>query len=243
MDDDLDVLWARWHANPSSRNEAAVVRAAQPVVRMAVRSLRFGPEHDEDDLLAMGQFGLLDALRGGVYDPQKGKFGPFVGDCVKRHVRNEVRDVVGPRVKRWSQQRLTELSRAETDLEVQLHRPPTDEEVAGRLGVTVERVGHLRRRALASRMAASLTPEMEGERAPDVDETMEAGAGLDFEQMRLLLGPALEELEGADRIVIALYYVYGKTMPQIARETGIAVSMVSKIRDRAVRRVVQQIVG
>lgn len=239
---ELDDLWARWSANPTPRNEAAVVEAAQPVVRMAVRSLRLGAEHEDDDLMAMGQLGLLDALRGGVYDPEKGGFGPFVGDCVKRRVRDEVRDVVGPRVKRWSQQRITELNRAETDLEGQLHRPPTDQELAGRLQVTEERVAHLRRRALEAQVV-SLTDGMEGGRGPDVDEAMEAGAGLDFRRMHAVLSEALEDLEGADRIVIALYYVYGKTMPQIARELGIAVSMVSKIRDRAVRRVVQQIVG
>lgn len=239
---DLDDLWARWHANPTSRNEAAVVEAAQAEVRMAVKSLNLSGEHEEEDLMAMGQLGLLDALRNGKYDPAKGRFGQFLGDCVKNRVRNEVRDVVGRPVKRWSQQRLTELSRAEAELEVKLHRPPTDQEVAGQLGVTEKRVVHLRRRALASKVVP-LGPEMEGGRAPDVDEVMEAGAGLDFEQMHAVLGSALEELEGADRIVIALYYVYGMTMPQIAKEVGIAVSMVSKIRDRAVKRVIQQIVG
>lgn len=247
MTEELDTLWERWHARPSPATEAALVAAAQPVVRSAVKSLRklrfaVADQHDLEDLIGMGQVGLLSAIRDGRYDPAKGKFASYVSDRVRSAVRDSVRDEVGPMVKRWSQQQLTELARAEAVLEDRLHRPATDQEVAGYMRVTEDRVAYLRKQAVAVKLVA-LTPEMDGGRAPDADERVDAGQALDFATMHRLLSEAIEQLSGADRLVITLYYVHGMSMPAIAKEIGIAVSMVSKIRDRALTKVVDAVLG
>jgi RNA polymerase primary sigma factor len=101
------------------------------------------------DLISEGNLGLLRAVEG--YDPKRGiRFSTYASYWVKRSIRMALLDSARTvRVPAYAVRLLVRWRRAATELKAELHRNPTEEEVAGRLGVRrksvcIERASQLR---------------------------------------------------------------------------------------------------
>lgn len=101
------------------------------------------------DLISEGNVGLLRAVED--YDPDRNtRFSTYASYWIKKSIRRALIETSRTvRVPAYAAKLLSQWHRAVTELKKELHRTPTDEEVAGRLGVKrkpgcVEKASRLR---------------------------------------------------------------------------------------------------
>ena len=108
-----------------------------PLVKYVAGRLGSGlPAHvEEEDLVSYGLLGLIGAIE--RYDPDRDvKFETYAIARIKGAIIDELRSLDW--VPRSVRARAREIERAIAQLEAKLRRPPTDEEIAKQVGITVE---------------------------------------------------------------------------------------------------------
>lgn len=194
-----------------------------------------------NDLVQVAFEGLLLALE--RFEPERGV--PFVGfatptivGCLKRHYRDSGWLL---RVPRRVHELVAPARRASDDLWGELGRQPTSVEVAARLGVDVEDL-LLAEEAAHARSTTSLSMPAD----PDEPGPLEPGvvdAGFARAENSMALQQALEELSEADRELLQLYYVEGRSQCEIAERLGVSQMQVSRLLDSDIRRLRSWLMG
>src|SRR5579871_4619248 len=140
MDDTDDVtaisgLWAEYKANNSRDARDRLILHYSPLVKYVAGRLSVGlPQNvEQSDLVSYGIFGLIDAIE--KFDPARGyKFETYAIARIKGAILDELRSIDW--VPRSVRAKARSLEAAYAKLEAQLHRTPTDEELAAELEVT-----------------------------------------------------------------------------------------------------------
>jgi len=132
-----------------------------------------------------------------------------------------------------------------TQLENRLSRAPTDEEVAGELGVDVDEFQDILSQISCASIVAldefwdssgsgqdrvSLIDTLQDTDAPDPSRAYHVQA------LKETLVEAIERLPERERIVIGLYYYEGLTLKEIGEILGVTESRVSQLHTKAVLR-------
>ncbi|HEX2729892.1 MAG TPA: FliA/WhiG family RNA polymerase sigma factor [Rubrobacteraceae bacterium] len=195
---------------------------------------------DQQDFLAWGILGLLSAIR--TYDPGRGaKFESYAMSKIRWSILDEFRkeDWVPRRVRSHIQQ--TEI--AKVKITQQLRRPPTEEELARSVGVSVEK--HRSMLEQYSRAAVwSLEARIESEdgAGSQYGELVEDGAATDPQdevernETRSRLVDALERLAERERLVATFYFYEGLTLKEIGKAMNLTEGRISQILRRALER-------
>ena len=193
-----------------------------------IASRYLGRGIDRDDLVQVARLGLVKAVRRfrpGLGQSFAGFAAPTISGEIKRHFRDAGWMVRPPR-------RLQELGvrmrEAEKDLEQNLHRRPTPEEIAAALGVDETQV-RAAREAASSFHALSLDvpagpeqPTMEVA-PPESDDPFTAVDD------NAWLQEALSGLTDRERLVLRLRFVDVLTQSDIADQIGVSQMQVSRI--------------
>jgi len=188
-----------------------------------------------DDVLQAAYLGLVKAVR--RFDGEHGKdflsFAvPTISGEVKRHFRDCGWTVRPPRRIQELQSRISAIN---ADLSQQLHRSPTPDEVADRLGVSVDEVVE----ALAA--DGCFTPTSLDKRLGEDDGTTLGDllgvddADLSRTEAHVALIPLVRGLAPRDRHIVTLRFFYGWTQEQIARDIGVTQMQVSRLLARILR--------
>jgi RNA polymerase sigma factor FliA len=130
-------LWRRYKEAGDELARERLVLAYAPLVKFVAGRMATGlPAHvEETDLISYGLFGLIDAIE--RFDPDRAiKFETFALARIKGSILDELRSLDW--VPRSVRARAREIERANARLEHQLHRAPTDGEMADALGTTVD---------------------------------------------------------------------------------------------------------
>lgn len=192
-----------------------------------------------DDIINEGILTLLRAID--KFDPDKGvKFETYVS----KRIRGMVVDLA--RKQDWMprniRQRGKEIEAAIQELSAQLGRYPTEGEVAGRLGVSVERyqkdaasvaLSHML--SLEALMDARETEGSQFEPA-STDEYSQPEAALQEQEMRLMLARGIEGLRPNEQIVLSLYYEKNLHLKEIAQVMELSEARISQIHSRAIQK-------
>ena len=210
-----------------------------PMVRQVLAGVAAHyPRHaDREELAQAATLGLVEAAA--RYDAARGV--PFDRWAALR-IRGAIVDAVramdfAPRMLR-SAARNAESARA--DLETELGRSVTDEEVAAKLGMSTEELS-----ALQGRVHRALVLSLDA-RAGDADgDGVTLGSSL-VDEVTLMPEEVLEQRETAryvkdalaclpDRLrtVVSGYFLEGRTSAEIAEELGVTESRVSQLRSEA----------
>lgn len=238
---DIDELWRDYVRSPSRALRDRLVLHYAPLVKYVAGRVGTGlPTHiDTGDLIGSGVFGLVDAIE--KFDPDRGwKFETYAMQRIRGAILDDLRsqDWV-PRVVR---SRAREVERALERLGGQLHRTPTDVELADELGYTVSELrdlyGQLRLTSVvaleeligAGRDSGSLVDAL-----PD-DDAIDPVSVLVDRDNRRQLADAIAQLAERDRIVVSLYYFESLTLAEIGKVLGVTESRVSQLHTRAVLR-------
>lgn len=210
---------------------ALVKRAAARIASRLPRHLRL------DDLYSAGLLGYLAAVED--YDPDRGvSFSAYAIHRVRGAIFDELRRLDW--VPRGVRDRIRHTERAIDTLCQRLDRQPTDEEIAGELGVDVEvyRSGLADGVTLVS-LSAPAAPDGEGAALVDYVRDSQAAdplRALAEEERREILGRLVDTLPPRERQVLALYYHEELTMREVGTVLGVTESRVSQMHSSAVHR-------
>ncbi len=216
-----------------------VVLEHLPLVRaIAVRVHDNLPVHvDLDDLIHAGIMGLFDAAT--KFDHDKNvTFSSYAKHRIKGAILDSLRQLDW--ASRDLRRRHKQVESVTRDLVAELQRNPTEEEIAGKMGVDVDRwrqmMIDLRNVGLVS--ASTRTHESEDMPAPDYPTSPDhhPDSICAREELKGMLATALHTLPERYQRVVLLYYSNELTMKEIGNLLGINESRVSQIHKAALEK-------
>ena len=234
------ICWE--HRMDKKTREELVRRHAGLVKLIASRIAGHLPEHvDREDLYSAGILGLLKAID--RYDPDRGvKFETYATPLI----RGEIMEAL--RAKDWAprtiRRRAREVAEAVARLESRLGRPPTSEEIAAELGVSIEEYERiLRDTSQAALMSFEEVFSVDDEDnngtrqvEPPSDPADDPLAVLEQQELKRIIAEAVENLPEREKLVVALYYQEGMTLKEIGEVLSVTESRVCQIHSQAMAR-------
>ena len=192
-----------------------------------------------DDIVSEGILTLLSSID--KFDPEKGiKFETYVA----KRIRGMVIDLARKQdwLPRNIRQRAKEIDSAVSHLANELGRFPTDQEVAGHLGIPTDKY-----QKEAARVALSNTlsldalmdaRDLEGHRfeVSTEDPTVQPETVLEEQELQETLAQGISELQENEQIVLSLYYEKNLHMKEIAQVMGVSEPRISQIHSRAIQK-------
>jgi RNA polymerase sigma factor FliA len=145
--------------------------------------------------------------------------------------------------------RAREIERAISQLEARLHRPPSDEEIAKQVGITVEEIeASLTDISRSSIAALDELWTAGGDRIALIEtiEDTEAPAperSLAETELREALREATARLPEREKLVVGLYYYNELTLREIGEVLGVTEGRVSQLHTKAVLRLKAAVSG
>lgn len=197
---------------------------------------------EQADLVSYGMFGLIDAIE--KYETDRAvKFETYASSRVRGAIIDELRAIDW--IPRSVRTKARAVDRAFAELEGELRRAPTEEEVAARLEIGVGELRAVFTQLSTVNVAAldeligagaergdslSLLDTLEDPSAVDPEGSVEA------QETRVLLSRAIERLGEREKIVLVLYYYEGMTLAEIGRVLGVTESRISQMHTAAMLR-------
>jgi RNA polymerase sigma factor for flagellar operon FliA len=249
--DDTGVLWREFQRTRDKEVRDRLILTYAPLVKFVAGRLGSGlPAHvDENDLVSYGLLGLIGAIE--RYDPDRDvKFETYAIARIKGSIIDELRAMDW--VPRSVRSRAREIERAIAQLEAQLHRAPTDEEIAQKLGLTSEELDEsltdISRTSIAALDELWTMASGSGDQIALIDtiedtQGPEPQAALDQTELREALGEAIARLPEREKVVITLYYYEELTLREIGEVLGVTESRVSQLHTKAILRLKARLSG
>lgn len=247
---DTQGLWLEYRRTQDKAIRDRLILTYAPLVKYVAGRLGSGlPAHvDEGDLVSYGLLGLISAIE--RYDPARDiKFETYAIARIKGAIIDELRALDW--VPRSVRSRAREIERAIGELEAKLGTAPTDEQIAEKIGITVEELGDSLTDISRSSIAALdelWSVSGEGDQVSLMD-TIEDTTGprpaeaLDETEMREALAEAIARLPEREKLVVTLYYYEELTLREIGEVLGVTESRVSQLHTKAILRLKARLAG
>ncbi len=246
----LTVMWERYVVCDQSKRPALrreLIEAYAPLARYVVdrMNIKPGPALGPDDLLSQALVGLIDAVD--RFDPGRGiKFETYAYHRIRGSVMDMLRDMDW--LPRSVRQRESDLTSAYSRLLGASGCPPSDEQLAEALGITVSELDDTAH-GLALQSMQSLDEVVSGQ-SRDAQGWDDATLGdsvadksvllpedhVESQAERDLLAKAIQVLPDSERAVISLYYHEGLALKEIGKVLGVTESRVCQIHGKALLR-------
>jgi RNA polymerase sigma factor FliA len=241
---ELRDLWRRYKEEGDDSARERLVVAYSPLVKFVAGRLGAGlPSHvDDADLISYGLIGLIGAIE--RFEPERGiKFETFAMTRIRGAVIDELRSLDW--VPRSVRSRAREIEAAQSKLEHELQRAPSDAELAAKLGLSEDELqtslleianssiyalDELWSISDASGDQVSLLDTISDPRADDPQESLASS------EIKDALTEAVAGLPEREQLVVALYYYENLTLREIGEVLGVTESRVSQLHTKAVMR-------
>jgi RNA polymerase sigma factor for flagellar operon FliA len=218
-----------------------ILRRHLPLVRRVVQRLaaRKPPHIELDDLVSWGIVGLLDAIT--KYDPKKeASFSTYAQFRIRGAVLDHLRSLDW--VPRSVRQKASLIEKVAHGLEGTLGRPPTEEEIAADLGMSLDayqelltRVGEMTLFSIEDLGFRNGEERFKLEQRLEDDELDPLGALLTRERVGLVAA-AIKHLPEREQLVVTLYYHEELTMKEVGAVLRLTESRVSQLHSQAMLR-------
>jgi RNA polymerase sigma factor for flagellar operon FliA len=240
---ELRELWRRYKEQGDERARERLVVAYSPLVKFIAGRMASGlPSHvEEADLISYGLLGLIGAIERFDLDREI-KFETFAVARVKGAIIDELRLLDW--VPRSVRARARDVEKAYAELEAELQRVPTDEEIAAKLGMDRDEFNtSLLEIANSSVLALDdlwTFADPDGGGGISVLDTIHDPNALDpaaeaqAAEVKDRLADAIESLPERERLVVALYYYENLTLREIGEVLEVTESRVSQLHTKAV---------
>jgi RNA polymerase sigma factor FliA len=237
-------MWRRYKDSGDTHARERLVLAYSPLVKYVAGRMASGlPAHvEESDLISYGLLGLISAIE--RFDPSREiKFETFAVTRIKGSIIDELRSLDW--VPRSVRAKAREIEKANAKLEHQLHRAPTDAEVAAELEMSVEDFQDALTRISNSSVIALdelwTLSDASGDQVSLLDtiqdpDAVDPAAALDVTETKDRLAEAIARLPEREKLVVALYYYENLTLREIGEVLGVTESRVSQLHTKAVLR-------
>lgn len=239
---DRDELWRRYSATKDSEARAELIEEYLGLVYdIAQKMARRMPDTVElSELVSAGSIGLMKAI-----DSYNERLGFAFSTYAVPRIRGAILDDLRSRdhASRSNRKHEREIMEAKDALRQSLGREPLDTEVAGFLGVDLDRYW-----AWCDDIAARDHVSLDGKASSGEDDdslsyrdivpdndTEDPSSRLEGESVNQILRDAISELPHQERLVLALYYYEELKLSEIGRALELTESRISQIRSKAVR--------
>ncbi len=248
--DEIQTLWTDFRQTGDQNARDRLILNYSPLVKYVAGRLGAGlPAHvEESDLVSYGLIGLIGAIE--RFDPTREiKFETFAISRIRGAIIDELRALDW--VPRSVRSRAREIERAIGQLEAQLHRAPTDEEIAKKLDITFdeleESLDEISRSSIVA-LDELWTVTSTGDQISLID-TLEDPDSIDPQrnltdiELRQAIAEAISSLPEREKIVVTLYYYEELTLREIGDVLGVTESRVSQLHTKAMLRLRGHLAG
>jgi len=238
----LRDLWQTFKATADASLRERLILHYSPLVKYVAGRVGVGlpPNIEQADLVSYGIFGLIDAIE--KFDLERAiKFETYAISRIRGAIIDELRAIDWiPRSVRF---KAREVEKAYAALEGQLHRTPTESEVAQQMGIKLDDLHAIFSQVSFVNVVAldellnvggekgdklSLVDTLEDTRAEDPVTAFES------EETKYLLAKAINTLPEREKIVVTLYYYEGLTLAEIGQVLGVTESRICQMHTKAV---------
>lgn len=241
---DIKELWLAYKKCPSEKIRNILMENYLHLVRYNAERVhvKLPDEVELDDLMSAGIFGLMDAID--AFDLDRGvKFETYCAPRIRGAILDELRSMDW--VPRLVRSRAHKLESATKQLEVELGRAPTNEEIARRLKIPMNEFEKIAKDASAVGVVSLSRKWFETDSNKDVSEidVLEDKKGAN--PVREIQRKDLKELitkglSRAERLIIILYYFEEMTMKEIGATLDLSESRVSQMHSSILARLKAQ---
>ena len=248
--EDTKGLWREYRRTNDEKLRDRLILTYAPLVKYVAGRLGSGlPAHvEEGDLVSYGLLGLIGAIE--RYDPDRDvKFETYALSRIKGSIIDELRALDW--VPRSVRARARDIERAVAELEARLGRAPTDDEIAGKLGVTEDELEDSLTEISRSSIAALdelWTVSAGGDQIALIDtiedtQGPEPQSALQQTELREAMADAIARLPEREKLVVTLYYYEELTLREIGEVLGVTESRVSQLHTKAILRLKARLGG
>lgn len=200
-----------------------------------------------DDLISSGVIGLMDAIE--KYDPTRdNKFKTYAEFRIRGAILDELR--AQDWVPRSVRDKAKLLDRTIIELESELGRPPLEEEIAQRLGVSMEEffslLNQVRPVSVLSIDEAATFSNVDKKSILNLLEGCKLSNPynqLSLKVLKQTVTRSIEELPERQRLVLSLYYYEDLNLKEIGRVLRVTESRVSQLHAQAISRLRAKLVA
>ncbi len=198
---------------------------------------------DLNDLISAGVFGLMDAIE--AFDLERGvKFETYCVPRIRGAMLDELRTMDW--VPRLVRSKASKLEAARKEAEAELGRPPSDAEIAKKMGLPMEEYDKHKSEASAVNLVSLNkkwyeTDSYKDVREIDIIEDTKGEDPTDGIQKRDVMKLVTKGLNRNERLIIILYYYEELTMKEIGTTLGLSESRVSQMHSSIVARLKDQL--
>ncbi len=245
IDKQVLALWKKYKRRPDKGLRNQLIEHYLPLVKYNAERIcaKLPDEVELDDLMSAGIFGLIDAID--AFDLDRGvKFETYSATRIRGAILDELRTMDWvPRLVRSRAHKLDAMSK---ELEAELGRIPSEDEIARRMNMSREEFDRLLRDATAVTLVSLNRKYFETDSNKDVREidVLEDKRGRDPVheiQKRDLKDFVTKGLTRAERLIIVLYYYEEMTMKEIGATLDLSESRVSQMHSSILNRLKAQL--
>jgi RNA polymerase sigma factor for flagellar operon FliA len=244
IDRDIPKVWIEYKKTRTEELRNILMENYLHLVRYNAERIhiKLPDEVELDDLMSAGIFGLMDAIA--AFDLDRGvKFETYCAPRIRGAILDELRSMDW--VPRLVRSRSAKMDTAGKQLETELGRAPTNEELASRLGVPMSEFDKMAKDSSAVGVVSLNRKWYETDSNKDVREidVLEDKRGRD--PVREIHRKDLKELitkglSRAERLIIILYYFEEMTMKEIGATLDLSESRVSQMHSSILARLKAQ---
>jgi RNA polymerase sigma factor FliA len=238
-------VWGTYKTTGAREARETLILHYAPLVTMVAARVGAGlpASVEQSDLVSYGMFGLIDAIE--KYETDRAvKFETYASSRVRGAIIDELRAIDW--IPRSVRTKARAVDRAFAELEGELHRAPSEAEVAARLEISVSDL-----RGVFSQLATVNVAALDemvgagterGDALTLLDTLEDTGAedpqgNVEAQETKALLARAIERLGEREKIVLVLYYYENMTLAEIGRVLGVTESRISQMHTAAMLRV------
>jgi RNA polymerase sigma factor for flagellar operon FliA len=240
---DLNEMWADYVRSRSRTIRDSLIENYLYLVRYVAgkMSMSVPPSVEIDDLVSSGVVGLMDAIE--KYDPNRDtKFETYAVSRIRGAIVDDLRSLDW--VPRSVRRKARMLEDAYSNLEGELHRPASDQEISDRLNISADEMRTMTEEVASAGLLSldDFVGNQDGERTTRVIDLVcsksadSPSAPIEVEEMREVLAQSILNLPDKERTVLALYYYEDMTLKEIGRTLGVSESRISQIHTKAMLR-------
>jgi RNA polymerase sigma factor for flagellar operon FliA len=244
MDEKVEErLWLEYRRTKDQKIRETFVIQYSPLVKFVAGKVAVGMPHsvEFDDLVGFGSIGLLDAID--KYDPERGvKFKTYAVTRIRGAIFDELRQIDW--VPRSVRKKAKELEETVANLESQMGRTATDQEIASSMGLDDEEYSKTVMKISATSIVSlnEVWSGVDENEKNSIGDTIESPISLhpdvmvEKEEIRRVIIDAIKELPEKEKQILVLYWYEDLTLKEIGEVMKVTESRVSQLHSKAMLR-------
>lgn len=232
-------LWEDYKRTKDDKLREQIIVEYVPLVKLVAGRLNMylGYTVEYDDLVSYGVFGLIDAIDKFDFDKNI-KFETYASLRIRGSILDQIRKMDW--IPRSVRQKQKQIEAAIVSLEKEKGVNVTDQDIADKLGISVDEYRNWEGQTNISNIA-SLDEFMEQGTDGSVKEFrnttyIEPEASIDNDEVKKMIMDALELLTEKEKKVVMLYYYEDLTLKEVAKVLEVSESRISQLHSKALEK-------